>query len=44
MKKFYTIDQIADCFVVSTRTAQIGDKGPERVGALVSRIERPPVL
>jgi hypothetical protein len=31
MKKFYTIEQI-----VSTRTAQIDDKGPGRIGALVS--------
>jgi hypothetical protein len=36
MKKFYTLEQIADCLVVSTRTAQIGDKGPGRIGALVS--------
>ena len=36
MKKFYFIEQIADCLVVSTRRAQIGDKGPGRTGALVS--------
>jgi hypothetical protein len=36
MKKFYTIEQIPDCLVVSTRTAQIGDQGPGRTGALVS--------
>jgi hypothetical protein len=36
MKKFYTLEQIADCFVVSTRKAQIGDQRPGRIGALVS--------
>jgi hypothetical protein len=28
MKKFYTIEQIADWLVASTRTAHIGDKRP----------------
>src|SRR5256885_93124 len=36
MTKFYTLEQVADCLVGSTRTAQIGDKGPGRIGALVS--------
>jgi hypothetical protein len=36
MTKFYTLEQVADFLAVSTRTAQIGDKGAGRTGALVS--------
>jgi hypothetical protein len=43
MKNFYTIEQIADCLVVSTGTAQIGDKGPGNPLLDVANADRPDV-